>query len=454
VLGPAAGETGSWPAAIPSGIQLPLSVGTFWLPGFFARQDGTYTPFPVSALGDAGFVFRGFDGQGNAMANVTNRLNNSIDTMFFAPGSSAPIAPPSASTLRSSNDVVTGSVFPMARLDKALCEASASGCPAQNELDCVSVAGSTRALLPTGPVDMTAPSDGFGSGDVYLGVNLSGVAGCGTPMSLEWEQGSGGQVKPGLDSTASLATVEWALPAGDGAFVISHTDGGVHEAFLLEADGGRSQVYFSGTGAHALAPDQLMVARRDHAVAIFRGFADHSEFELYAPKAVGSPGTGLIGNSSIPSRLVVQSGGSLQASAAGSDRIDAVALPDNKIAMAFGLGDPNKYFYVVVVFDANMHPRWMYRIPEPVFSRQPVLVGKWRHGLLRGHLRADPARVHAIEDFDETDQEEMGSVDRHVPLRMLGHRSCPPRPPQRRRHQIGDPGHSAPWVSTRGAYPR
>ncbi|HEY8210631.1 MAG TPA: hypothetical protein VIG99_24275 [Myxococcaceae bacterium] len=379
---PQPGDTGSWPIAVPSGIQLPLTGSVGWQPGFFSRDDGTYTPFQASALGDAGFTFRGFDGQGNAMANLADRLTGRIDTMFFAPGSSAPMAPVAASTLRSSNDPGFGGVLiNLARLSTMLCEPSSQGCASVNEVNCVSASGSTRALLPTGPVDMGAPSDGFGSGDVFLGVNLPPIIGCGTPASVEWELASGGQVMPGPDTFQVPILVDWVLPVGDGSFVVSHDDAGTPEAFLLEANGTKSSVYFSPAGAHAFTPDQLMVARKDRAVAIFRGFADHSEFELYAPKTAGSPGAGLIGQSSIPSRLVVRTvgggsgSGTIQTLAAGADRVDAVALPDNKVAMAFGVGDPNSYFYVVVVFDANLRPRWMYRIPEPVFSQQPVLVG-------------------------------------------------------------------------------
>src|SRR5205814_7216361 len=117
------------------------------------------------ALGDGGFVFRGFDGQGNALANHFDRGMNQVFTMFFAPGSPVPLAPATGSTLRSSNDVVTGVVYPLARLNNSLCEASSQGCASVSELNCVSPAGPTSALLPTGPVDMTAPSDGFGSGN-------------------------------------------------------------------------------------------------------------------------------------------------------------------------------------------------------------------------------------------------------------------------------------------------
>src|SRR5262249_17377714 len=136
-------DTGGWPVAIPSGIQLPLSGTTGWLPGFFARDDGTYTPFPVSALGDGGFGFRGFDGQGNPMANHFDRQMNQVDVMFFAPGSAVPIAPASASTLHTSNDQVTGGAAPLARLSNRLCETWAQGCGSVNEVNCVSPAGST-----------------------------------------------------------------------------------------------------------------------------------------------------------------------------------------------------------------------------------------------------------------------------------------------------------------------
>jgi len=365
VLQPGA-ESGSWPVAIPGGIQLPLKAGAVWLPGFFARQDGTYTPFPASALGDAGFVFRGFDGQGNALANHLDR-GNAVMTRLYAPGSATPLGPDAPSTLRWSNDQ-TGTPIPLTRLDHALCEASAQGCPSLNELNCVAPSGSTRVPLSAAPSDTAPPSDAIGSGDVYLGINLAqGVAGCGSPVSLEWEQGSGAALRPGPDTTNTGTTVEWALPAGDGTFAVSQNTAGTSQAFLLLADGGMGPVYFSATGVHALSPDQLMVARRDRAVAVFKSFADHSEFELYAPQ--------LIAGSSIPARLVVGGGSPMLVPSSGSNRVDAVALADNKIAMAFGLGDFNKYFYVVVVFDANLRPRWMYRIPEPVFSKQPVLVG-------------------------------------------------------------------------------
>ncbi|HYV47986.1 MAG TPA: hypothetical protein VFA20_24165 [Myxococcaceae bacterium] len=368
-------ESGSWPVAIPGGIQVPLSTGSGWLPGFFSRQDGTYTPFPASALGDAGFVFRGFDGQGNALANHFDRNLNKVMTRFFAPGSPVPLGPDAPSSLRSSNDVGAGTALPLARLDHGLCEASAQGCPALNEINCVSPSGPTSVPLAATPSDTLAPSAGVGSGDVYLGINLPfSFVGCGPQVSLEWELGSGATLKPGPDTTNSGATVEWALPAGDGTFVVSQADGGTSEAFLLQSNGVPGPVYFSGTGAHALFADQLMVARKDHAVAVFKGFSDHSEFELYGPQPAGSPGTGLIARSSIPARLAVADGGVSPQSLAGANRVDAVALPDGKIAMAFGLA-PNGLFFVVVVFDAGMQPRWMYRIPEPVFSQGPLLVG-------------------------------------------------------------------------------
>lgn len=358
--------TGDWPAAIPSGIQIPLSAGSGWLPGFFARQDGTYTPFPASALGDAGFVFRGFDGQGNALANHLDRGMNAVMTRFYAPGSPVPLGADVPSTLRSSNDV-SGSATPLARLDHGLCEPWAQGCPELNELNCVAPSGPTHVTLSAPSISTGAPPAGIGSGDVYLGINLpQGSAGCGQPASLEWEVGSGAVLKPGPDTTISGTTVEWTLPTGDGSFVVSQMDGGTREAFLLQASGATGSVYFSGTGAHTLYPEQMMVARRDHAVAVFKGFTEHSEFELYAPQPVGSAGTGLVASSSIPVRLVV--------AGTGANRVDAVALPDNKIAMAFGLA-PGGVFFVVVVFDANMQPRWMYRIPEPVFSTTPLLVG-------------------------------------------------------------------------------
>src|SRR5262249_39544076 len=94
VQAPTSAETGTWPVAFPAGVQVALTVGpgSRWVPGFFARDDGTYTPFPSAAL-DGGFVFRGFDGQGNALANRTDPRLGSVETMLFAPGASAPLAP-------------------------------------------------------------------------------------------------------------------------------------------------------------------------------------------------------------------------------------------------------------------------------------------------------------------------------------------------------------------------
>jgi len=235
---------------------------------------------------------------------------------------------------------------------------------------CVSPTGSTLATFTSPSMDTGAPQYGLGSGRTYLGINLPALA-CTSPVPLEWTTaGDGllhlGPAQPPCGLGCSLLpSLERVLPFGDGAFFVSEDAGSSLKAFVVEADAASSSVYFSGTGAHDFSADQLMVARGDRAVVTFRGASDHSDFALYAPQPAGSPDAGPIRQSTIPTYLVVPN----PAAPAG---LDAVALPDYKVAMVFNLGEA--FNYGLVVFDASLRPRWIYRYPQIALSA-PVLVG-------------------------------------------------------------------------------
>ena len=366
-------DLGGWPVATASGLQIPLSVGPGrWVPGFFARDDGAFTPFPQSAL-DGGFVFRGFDGQGDALVNRLAGRNGPVEVMFFPPGGASPLAPPAVSPLATSSDDPSGIFLPMARLSNALCEASATtACGSSVQaVACVSPSGFTRATFTSPLMDTAAPQNGFGSGGTYLGINLPALF-CTSPVHLEWETAVGSTLRLGPNAQPPCGAgcpprraLERVLPFGDGAFFVSQDAGTGLQAFAVEANAVSSSVYFSGTGAHDFSADQLMVARRDRAVVTFRGASDHSEFALYAPQPAGAPGAGLLGQSTIPVYLLAPNPGAQ----AG---LDAVALPDHKVAMVFNLGQ--SFNYGLVVFDASLRPRWLYRYPQLALSA-PILVG-------------------------------------------------------------------------------
>jgi hypothetical protein len=372
-------DPSSRPAASARGLQLPLMVSADggWLPDFLSAADGSHSPFRATGLLAGGYSVRAVDGQGRILLT---RPGRTVEHLFLEADTHAPLRADAGTY-----DVNTLG-FPMHRVGDFLCQERISGsstCPpptATHGMNCASAAGDLRTQDSSNASDYSGnqlPGIAVPAGDSFLAVNYAQSCGGGY-TTFSGNPAGTMSVRVPINSPFGAYKV---LPLLNGNYAITHGLPNVSGApypvtIMLPASGSPSSYFppealavFGITGSFVgLPPSFIVMGRTDQSLVTLRLEAPDTVLEAWLPGAT-TPEARV----RLPGMYEIYPRGSVSTFPTNT----ALSQTTGRAALVLRRPSSSGAFgFLVVVFDANFRPAWIYRPPR--LTNELELVADWK----------------------------------------------------------------------------
>ncbi len=329
------------PTATDGGLQVPMEIeGTRWIPAFLSADDGRYVPTDP-ALVSGSFRGRAFDSVGRALLDDGNALLSVEPAALTGTVVPVPARFPAAA---------------LTRVGDALCVQTSGTCGA-DQLRCA-----RGAAYVTSNAVTSGAGTGLGaaarllvrSGDTVMGLDFSASTACCA--------GCGGRALFGGLTTlsnrpllpSSTIAILRILPTGHGAFVVHSRAGAaapVEDLGLVDAAGTYRSAAYS-----APVTDTLLLATKNNSLITMRALPSTTPFFSWKPGVAAAERS-----SCIPGVFLTQPGGTPPLEVP----LHAIEGPNGEVT---ALLTNENYGRVVVHFDAQLKPKWIYRYPRLVVT--------------------------------------------------------------------------------------
>jgi hypothetical protein len=372
------------PVATSEGLQAPLATddllpgpGSRWLPGLYARSDGTFLAFDATQLPgglDGGFVARGLDALGRSLF-----ATNAGSALSFLPRTSP--GPPQSFT------VPFPLATPLTRVGTALCVPDvlggtpSAGCfagTATQRVDCVGSTGPVAGISGTSStLSLGVPTPGAtvasGGAGADGGFQVAYLAPAGTACGDVWAVGAlGGSFAftPRADPDrpgCAFQGIRQALAIGDGTFIVSldAVCGGLADFPIVRLDATGKPIASYVTARTAAAPSvvQPVAALRDGSLVTLRNAPPSTVFERWLPGA-----TQPVNTAAVSGLYALVPGAQAQAP------VNVAPRDDGSLTVLLS-GGPNGT--AVAHFGPGLSPRWLFFYPRTLVptTDAPRLVG-------------------------------------------------------------------------------